>query len=142
MATQAEVRDQIFAALEAWRDANLAGMPIAWENVDFDPKTSDKSVGFLRPAVAFAGGTNTSLGNRHLRRLGTVIVQIFTDVDDGSGRADTVAESITEFLATLPQGAAGIFVRDPGVTTVGPDGVWYQQKASATIQFDSYFSSP
>lgn len=142
MATQAEVRDQIFAALEAWRDANLAGMPIAWENVDFDPKTADKSTGYLRAVVSFAGGSNIYLGNRSLRRTGTIIVQIFTDQDDGSGRADTVAESIIEFLATLPAGSAGIFVRDPGVTTAGPDGVWFQQNASATITFDTNFSSP
>lgn len=142
MATQAEVRAQIGAALIAWRDANLAGMPIAFENDGFDPKTADKSVGYLRLSLGFAGGDAASLGNSHFRDIGTAIVQIFTDVDDGSGRADTVAESVKNFLRTLPQGAAGLSVFSPGVFSVGPDGVWYQQNASASIQFDSFVSSP
>lgn len=138
MATQQQVEAQINAAFQAWRDANLVGVPISWENDGFNPKVADKSVGFLRITTQFAGGSIASLGNRHFRDLGTIIIQTFADLDDGKARSNLLAESCKNFLRTLPTGAAGIRVTNPGVITVGPDGVWYQQNATATIQFDSF----
>jgi hypothetical protein len=137
VATQEEVEDQIGTALLAWRNANLPLMPIAWANDGFDPKTADKSLGYMRMTIEFAGGEHAALGNTHFRDFATLIIQLFTDIDDGAGRKNLVAESIKNFLRGLPQGAAGIRVIQPGVFTIGPDGVWYQQNASASIQFDS-----
>ena len=138
MATQTEVRDQIGTAFAAWVTANLTGVPIAWDDREFDPATADKSVGYVRFTLLFAGGSQASLGASHFRDVATVIVQTFADIED-VGRSDVLAESCKNFLRSLPQGAAGIRVIDPGVVTVGPDrGVWYQQNATATLTFDSH----
>lgn len=140
MATLTEARAQISAAFVAYRDATtgLIGMPIAWDNDDFNPKSSDKSTGYMRFTLQNAGGSAASLGNSHFRDLATVIIQCFTDLADGTERVDIVGEAVRNFLRTLPQGAVGIRVIDPGIVDVGPDGVWYQTNVTATISYDSH----
>lgn len=119
------------AALEAVLALSLAGTPIAWPNVDFEPTPDTTWVRPVnKPGTAFEGEVGTGGLSR---RTGAFIVQIFVPSNKGSGAALAVAATLE--AAFRRQSISGVECGEAYTSDVGDSGAnqfqadvpgWYQ----------------
>lgn len=110
--------------------------PIAWDNDNFDP--TQINVPWVRLSIIFNGGSLASIGGpgtRLFRAFGLVFVQVFTLSQSTAALNDALAQTAKDVFKGV-QLPGGLWFRDTGLETVGPDGKWYQQNVSAEFQYD------
>jgi len=113
--------------------AAIPGIPIAWDNVEFD---LDGVPEWVRFTMAFNGGTNPELEGKQFRRFGVLTVQIFVPAATGKRRARAIAETV---LATFEGQAIGeARFRNVGLVDIGVDDRWYQSNVTAQFEFDQF----
>ena len=113
----------IRSALEAHLRDALAGVDVAWENVDYTPIQGTAWVRcVVRPGQVFDG----EIGRLGLsQRPGVLLAQVFVPDHLGSGPALDMAQAVE--AAFRHEDVGGVHCDNPYTTTVGPDGRgWYQ----------------
>lgn len=101
-----------------------ASVPIAWDNVAYEPTPQTP---WVRLTIVEGEGELAGLagkGANLYRHRGVVIIQIFVPIGDGDGLARAIADDI----ATIFRGqlVAGVHFRAPSARRVGPDEAWWQ----------------
>jgi hypothetical protein len=71
-----EIRQAIETQFKTYWDANGGGVPVKWDNVDFDQPDSGT---WVAVSIMFADGKQASIGDRMLEKVrGDFVVQIFS----------------------------------------------------------------
>lgn len=119
--------------------------PIAWPNVSFTPPASPKAP-WVRLTILPADARQASAavpGQRTLRSVGQIIVQVFVPEGGGDGQAEALAEQACAiFRGVRADGIRyqGLRGEAPRARTIGNDGRgWYQVNAEIPYQRDSTF---
>jgi len=110
--------------IEAYFQQRWIHTPIAYDNVEFDPKEYSEWVRFvIRNGTARQ--VSIALDSPGFRYFGNIFVQIFTRSDTGVGRSLVLADYVTELFRLAS--VNGIQFRTPSITRVGnmEDG-WFQ----------------
>lgn len=137
MTTRTEAREAIY---EAWRVGWVSGgselTPYCFDNEDFDPKGL---ASWARLSVRHTDSTQDTLGrsgNRKFLRSGNVLVQLFTQVDDGTRSSDELVEVVKAiFEGVSLAGTTVDFIGEVIPRETGPDGKWYQVVVEASFQY-------
>jgi hypothetical protein len=146
------------AAIEAYFNTNWGTTtPIKWENATFvTPGTQNRTrqpwvALFIREAV----GSRASIGVTPLRRfVGTIIVQIFTDLNIGTNLARDYASQVADLwrdvtitgvgttngIIAIGGAHDGAFNTEPHITVVGDEGNgWFQTNVTVRYRRDDIF---
>lgn len=120
---------------EAFKDAWVAqSAPYFFDNEVATPDAA----GWLRLVVRHRSGEQETLGpigSRKFERVGSVIVQVFTPLDEGTSVSDTLVDLVREVF----EGKTLSGIRFAGVTTreIGPTvDKWYQVNVDAPFNYD------
>jgi hypothetical protein len=77
-----EIRQAIETQFKAYWDTNGAGVPVKWDNVDFDQPDSGI---WIATSIMFASGEQSSIGTSALETVrGDFVVQIFSPLGSAS----------------------------------------------------------
>lgn len=94
---------------------------------------------WIRPTVRMQSGSVQSLGGGDVatrrERRGTIIVQVFSDLQGGEYEADNLANQL--LLLFEVQADRPVYYRDFGVVDVGRDDAWWQKNVSGSFDFDT-----
>ena len=136
-----DVYERITTAFLAHRDANIANVKLAWDNVKFDPedefKAPDRDDAWMRFSLQHIPGEagNASLGNRYFRRNGLIFVQCFTRADTGRVRSNAVVDAVLLFFEQTS--VPGTWFRGQSPSEAGDDGSWFQVNVSTEFIYDT-----
>lgn len=86
------IRRLFSARLAVW--AQGAGIPVAWENVPFDPPATS----YLRFHVLPASVDSRDLAGAHRQYVGLVQITVVTPTGSGPDSAESIAESLYELF--------------------------------------------
>lgn len=107
--------------------------PFTLDNDDF---TEPDGVPWTRLTVRGIGGGQTSLGkvgNRRYDRLGQIVINIFTPVEEGTSRGDILAqEALDLFEGTRFN---GVVVNNAVIQEIGAKDTWYQINVTASFEY-------
>lgn len=108
--SQAIIRKAFESRLKTWADALTPAMPIAWQNVAFDPPTGRYARAFVLP-----GDTQAGTLERTGRDFGGLFqVTLLTKIGTGSGAAEVLAASLdAAFPHTFEQDGLRIWLTRP-----------------------------
>lgn len=81
--------------LESYVQTNVAGIAIAFENVEFDPTNLTK---WLRVTIQFGSSRLRSLGTRCFRVPGIMMLEIYTRPATGLVDITTFADTLTDLF--------------------------------------------
>lgn len=98
-------------------------VPIAYDNVDFDPATSAANDPFVKLTILPASQALAGMAGRY-RCTGIVIVQVFTPRGEGTGEAYAIVSDIVEIFRGVR--ADGVLYRDPRFFRVGESDRYFQ----------------
>lgn len=110
--------------------------PIAWPNRDFDPPAGS----WVRLTIIGSDAFPLEVGpNRHERRTGVVIVQVFTTPGKGDAAALQLADQVAGIFRAAPRLDAGdsgdIRFRSPKIRAVGLDGAGAFYQVNVEVPF-------
>ncbi len=134
MTTINQAKEAIYLAFEtAW---DTTGHPFTLDNEDFTPP---EGTPWARCVVRHTVGPQDSLGavgNRKFLRQGSVLVQVYTLINDGTATSDALVKTVSEAFEgkTLPGTSVTIFDMAPRET--GPTGKWYQVVVEGTFNYE------
>lgn len=129
-----EARDII---LKVFKDAwDLTGFPVTWTDVPGSAPTSETV--WARATIRHATGAQASLagenGARRWARTGTVYIQVFAPVGDGSKAGYEAAQIVVNaFQASRHE---NVWFRDVRMNEVGTSGAFEQLNVLATFSYD------
>lgn len=124
------------AIYQAFVDGWASETAITFDNESFTPPAADP---WVRVAVRHNASVQDSLGrpgNRRFMRLGSVFVQVFTPIDQGTLKADQLAKKAREIFEGKTLSGTSISFRDVAVREIGADGKWYQANVEAEFGYD------
>lgn len=108
-----------------------------YEDVPGHKPASD--VTWARATVRHATGNQSSLGSdtgtRKFTDEGTVIIQVFSPVGDGSTASRAAAEVVLNAYRDARD--PNVWFRDAKLNEVGSDGAFYQTNVTATFSYDT-----
>ena len=134
MTTLSEAKEAIYLAFEtAWTPTGVA---FTFDNEEFDPP---ESVAWARLSVRHTASSQETLGkvgNRKFARLGSVFVQVFTPIDQGTAQADSLATTARETFEGVSLVGTTVRFQDVVVRETGPEGKWYQTLVEANFEYD------
>lgn len=111
------------ADIESYFDANWLLTQIAWRNVKFDPKGLTEWVKLTtRSNESFQASMGADVNV--YRYEGTLIVQLFGELNKGSGRLAELTDRVCDLFRSKRIG--NITFRVPQVIDVGTQDGWYQ----------------
>lgn len=111
------------ADIESYFDANWLFTQIAWRNVKFDPKGLTEWVKLTtRSNESFQASMGADVNV--YRYEGTLIVQLFGELNKGSGRLAELTDRVCDLFRSKRIG--NITFRVPQVIDVGTQDGWYQ----------------
>lgn len=126
------IRHQLEAHLYAWAHAQTPEVPVAWQNVPFDPP---KSGIWLQATVIPADTVSGSLATGEWK--GAFRVNVFGPAGQGSGDAEAVAKAIAQhFEAGKDLGGVQIS-RPPSVGRGDNDDEFYMVPVSIRYQMNA-----
>jgi hypothetical protein len=108
----AAIRQAFEARLKAWADARVPPLPVAWQNVAFDPPAGTYLESFLLPA----GKLSRSLDGSVKVYRGVFQVTVVLPAGTGPGAAEAIESELeTLFAESAPmqQGSLRIHVTSP-----------------------------
>lgn len=129
-----EARDII---LKVFKDAwDPTGFPVTWTDVPGSAPTSETV--WARATIRHATGAQASLagenGARRWARTGTVYIQVFAPVGDGSKAGYEAAQIVVNaFQASRHE---NVWFRDVRMNEVGTSGAFEQLNVLATFSYD------
>ena len=130
-ATPRQVRTAIQEDFKTHWDATEASpAPVVYDNKHFPTDGSE----YVHFNVSHAGGTIPVLGNKHYRRNGLIILNIFVPEAEGQARADQLAEFALAWIETFE--VLNVRIRDPGMNDIGSFGAYWQANMSAAFEYD------
>lgn len=126
-----EAIDFIYAR---WTTSWGTTSPYTFDNESYDP---DESEAWVRLVVRHADSNFETLGgvgNRRVRREGSIVMQIFTPSNEGVSEAHT----LTKAAADIFEGVSfnGIDVTNVVTREVGPSDAWYLIVAEAFFAYE------
>lgn len=113
-------------------------LPIAWQNVHYDPVPGTN---FVRFSVLFGQSVVAGLsGNTQLYRMpGTIIVQIFVGHDVGLRDVEGYADKVRAVF--INKTFSGVRCRDVEVAHLGPSEMWHQTNVSIPFEYDEQIAT-
>lgn len=93
----------------------------------FDNEAFTKPPTWVRLVVRHTGSNQETLGrvlNRKYNRQGSIFIQVFTPIDQGTQQADNLAQTARDIFEGVSFN--GIYANDAIIREVGPEGDWYQ----------------
>lgn len=134
MTTLPEAKEAIYLAFQtAWTPT---GKALTFDNEKFDPPVDDE---WARLTVRHTGGGQETLGkvgNRKFARLGSVFVQVFTPIDQGTSEADVLVTTARNAFEGITLAGTTLRFLDVVAREAGPDGKWYQTVVEANFEYD------
>lgn len=113
-----------------WGTSNPT-VTVAWGNVEFDPPNA----AWVRFSIVPGESFQASLGSTpYWRHAGAIIVQCFDLVNKGEKDALNMADDAASIFRGWQSGS--ILCKSPFITTVGPDGKYFQINMTVPFQFD------
>lgn len=132
--TYEEARDAIFGILKAVWDPT--GYPIVWTDVPGEKPPSETV--WARATIRHATGRQASLagenGARRYEATGTVFVQVFAPIGDGSTAGYRAAELVKNAYNAARDD--NIWFRDTRMIEVGASGAFEQFNVLSTFSYD------
>ena len=116
--------------------ATAAGTaPLLYDNLGGE-RPEDPTL-FGRLTIQNVSSSLSALGGGRFRRIGLLTVQIFVPLYSGTEEADQVGESLVEALESVgPTTLENVWLRDIGMTDIGPDDAYHQVSINAEFLFD------
>jgi hypothetical protein len=112
--------------------ANFTALPIAWQNVEFEP-TPD--IAYVEFGVFEADSIAVALSDVLYRNVGTISVNIYVPLNTGLQTAKGYADSVKTIFAG--QTFNSITCRAASVTTLGEVDGWHVTNVSVPYFWDS-----
>lgn len=142
-ATITQARDEILALFKAEWEADLASQSVVvlWEGLGDMPNSTRTPWVKIRvvhnPVQPGQVTLSGEQGQRRFRRIGAVLIEIYTGVADGlilSDNLSTVARRAFEGKSTSP---GDVIFRTVSVNEIGVEaGGWFQTNVTATFEYD------
>lgn len=108
-----------------------------YEDVPGSAPTSEQT--WARASVKHSDGNQTSMGSatgtRKFTDQGTVFVQVFSPVGDGSTASREAAKDVLNAFRDARD--PSVWFRNAKLNEVGSDGAFYQTNVSATFSYDT-----
>lgn len=134
MTTLSQANEAVFQRfIDVWTPT---GHPLTLENEEFSVPDSGP---WARMTSRITASTQETLGrptNRRFERSGSLFVQIFDDVDAGTARSKTLAQTVLEGFEGVRLSNNSIRFYDVIPREIGPDGRWYQTNVEINFEFD------
>ncbi len=108
------------------------GVPIDNDNVTFRPS----AVPWVRISVSPGGSVAASVGASHYRDSGIVFVQIFTELGQGAGTAQAIADDVVSIFRGISVTALSFL--DPVAERIGPNENNYQMNVRIPYRSDKF----
>ncbi len=113
--------------------------PFALENEKFTPPSVDSPTPWARMVVRHNAGTQDSLGpagNRRFDRLGSLLVQVFTPLQEGTRQSKELTQTVIEGFEGTSITGTTICFNDVIAREVGSsDDVWYMAVIEITFRY-------
>ena len=106
--------------------------PIDRDNVTFTPSATP----WVRISVSPGGSNAASVGVSHYRDTGVVFVQIFTELGQGAGTAQAIADDVVSIFRGISLTALSFL--DPVVVRVGHHENHYQMNVRIPYRSDKF----
>ena len=138
--TDQQMRDAVLGYLVPIWNTATSSAALFFDNpfTGQEPPTDGSTWGRIH--IREQTGTRASLGgaSAKFRRTGTIYIQIFTRVGEGTTTIGPIAEAMrTAFEDAGPSDAAGVWFRDPVSKPVGQnDRTYYQWNVEASFTYD------
>lgn len=137
--TRAEAIDAMTGLLKtAWDATDYAGR-LKYENVAEDDEDFEGNDPWARLTIRHNLSSQATLSNqdgqRRFRRLGVLIIQVFTPQGTGLFLEDdlpTVVRDAYEGKSVL----GGLIFRDVTINEIGTSGSWFQTNVTASFEYD------
>lgn len=113
-----------------WADA----APSTFDNEGYDP---DESKPWVRVSVRHVDGgfeTLGGVGNRRVRREGSIFVQVFTPANTGTATGLALAKTASDIFEGIS--FSGIDCTNAVTREVGPEGSWYQHVVEVEFGYE------
>jgi hypothetical protein len=129
-----EARDTILGIVKAaW---SLTGYPIVWSDVPGEIPTSETvwARATIRHATGRQGSLHGANNTRRWNRTGTIFVQVFAPVGDGSTAGYIAAQSMADALQAAKD--PDVWFRNVRMNEVGTSGAFEQLNVLADFSYD------
>jgi hypothetical protein len=109
--SDALLRAAFESRIKAWAAAQTPPLPIAYQNVPFDPPPGRYAACYLLPSAT----QSDTLNGEHRRRIGVFQVSLCMPIGAGSGEATQLAASLDAMIAPpyIEHGALRVFILAP-----------------------------
>jgi len=120
-------RKSAYGILDLW-----SGLPIAYDNVNFD---SNKHKEWVRVTLIDGDSFGTAIGANCVRHTGIIVIQIFTQQWVGTGDARRYADEISNLFKGVID--IGVVYKAAKIKRVGHSGDYNQTNLSIPWQLDT-----
>jgi len=134
--TTAEAEEAIVEQFASAWNAAHSSIDFCLENESFTPD-SDKP--WLRVTVQPQARVQESMGpvgGRNFLSLGTVYVQVFTPLDEGTAQNRQLCDAVKDCFEGISLGGGSLRLYAAAVRAIGPDDKWYMSNVATTFDFD------
>lgn len=117
--------------INQWNDET----PFGFDNEEFDPPDNSP---WVRLTVRNQVSNQSSLGkksNRKFIREGSIIVQVFAPIEEGTSELDRLSELIRDMFEG-ERLSSDVWVNQTDIREVGPDGKFYQYNVESFINYE------
>jgi hypothetical protein len=98
--SDALIRAELETRLMTW--ASAQGIPVAWEQVDFEKPTTK----FLQPYLIPVDTLNPTTDGKRARSIGLFQVNCWAPVGKGMGEVEALAQAVIDLFPLLPKTGA------------------------------------
>lgn len=120
----------------------VTGITIVQENVKATPPSPSQTAEYVTFTVNYGTSVKTALNSRTLgsrsniyQRPGTATAQIFIPLGVGTGRAITIADTISQGFQDVEFASRALTITAITPVKVGPQGSFYQMNVDIAFQF-------
>lgn len=132
MTTVNQAREAIYQRFAD--NTSLAAANYTFENEKYDPPDTGQ---WARLTVRNTGSAQSTLGptnGRRFRRVGSVFVQLYDEVDQGLLTLDSLARATRGIFEGVS--FSGLRFTDGVIRETGPDGKWYQVVVEVLFDYE------
>jgi hypothetical protein len=133
--TYAGARDEMLTIVnQAWAPT---GLTMVWDDLESNIPVNEDSWArtTLSHTQGFQATLSNDLGSRKFRRLGLLIVQIFTPSSNGLSLSDNYSKLIIDAFEGK-RTLNGIWFKDVRLNEVGADGNYFQSNVLVNFEYD------
>ena len=138
LSTFVAARDEILTVFKTAWDAQAAPIPpVVWGDVEGDPPRDATAWAWARVLHQTSDqATLGESGSRRFRRLGLVIITIYTKAGDGLVFSDFYSKLVVDAFEGKTSASGSVWFRNVRLNEFGQDGDWHVSTVMADFEYD------